>query len=78
VSQLLPVDGYGYIEAPDGHEVYFQKSSVLGNAFGKLTVGSAVSYVEESGEKGPQASTVRLMHPRRNSPAAPPVEAAVR
>jgi cold shock CspA family protein len=65
VSQLFPVDEYGYIEAEDGHEVYFQKSSVLKNAFDRLTVDSAVSFVEEHGEKGPQASTVKLLHPRR-------------
>lgn len=65
VSQLFPIDLYGYIEAEDGHEVYFQKSSVLKDAFDRLTVGSAVSFVEEPGEKGPQASTVRLAHPRR-------------
>jgi cold shock CspA family protein len=65
ISQLFPVDEYGYIEADDGHEVYFQKSSVLKDAFDRLSVGSAVSFVEEPGEKGPQASTVKVLHPRR-------------
>ena len=65
VSQLFPVDEYGYIEAEDGHEVYFQKSSVLKDAFDRLAVDSAVSFVEEPGDKGPQASTVKLLHPRR-------------
>ena len=60
VVQLFPIDEYGYIEAEDGHEVYFQKSSVLKNAFDRLAVGSTVSFVEEPGEKGPQASTVKL------------------
>lgn len=68
VVRLFPIDEYGYIEAEDGHEVYFQKSSVLKNAFDRLTVGSAVSFVEEPGEKGPQASTVKLLHPRRARP----------
>lgn len=65
VSQLFPIDEYGYIEADAGHEVYFQKTSVLKDAFEELSVGSAVSFVEEPGEKGPQASTVRLLQPRR-------------
>jgi cold shock CspA family protein/ribosome-associated translation inhibitor RaiA len=65
VSQLFPIDEYGYIEAEDGHAVYFQRTSVLNDAFGRLAVDSAVSFVEEQGEKGPQASTVRLLHPRR-------------
>jgi cold shock CspA family protein len=65
VLQLLPIDEYGYIEAEDGHHVYFQKSSVLKDAFDRLAVGSAVSFVEEPGAKRPQASTVKLLHPRR-------------
>jgi len=73
ISQLFPVDEYGYIEAEDGHEVYFQKSSVLKDAFDQLTVGATVSFVEEPGDKGPQASTVRVPHLRRlhRSHAAP-------
>jgi cold shock CspA family protein/ribosome-associated translation inhibitor RaiA len=65
IVRLFPVDEYGYIQAEDGHDVYFQKSSVLKNAFARLTVGSTVSFAEEPGEKGPQASTVKLVHPRR-------------
>jgi cold shock CspA family protein len=65
ISQLSPIDEYGFIEAEDGHEVYFQRSSVLKDAFHRLVVGTEVSFVEERGDKGPQASTVRLLHPRR-------------
>lgn len=74
VSQLLPVDQYGVIKADDGHEVYFQKTAVLGDAFDRLAVGTSVSFVEEAGEKGPQASTVKLLHPRR-ARRAPPTSA---
>jgi cold shock CspA family protein len=65
IAELFPESGYGYIEAEDGHRVYFQASSVLKGAFARLRVGRAVSFVEESGEKGPQASTVKVLHPRR-------------
>jgi cold shock CspA family protein/ribosome-associated translation inhibitor RaiA len=78
VSQLFPIDEYGYIEADDGHEVYFQKRSVLKDAFDMLAVGSAVSFVEERGEKGPQASTVKLLHPRRVHHRASHVTAGAR
>ena len=74
VVQLFPVDEYGYIEAADGHEVYFQKSSVLKDAFDRLAVGSTVSFVEEPGEKGPQAArSSSCMHAVDDShpPAAP-------
>lgn len=60
VTHLDPAGEYGFIEAGDGHEVYFHKNSVLDDAFGRLSIGSRVTYFEESGEKGPQASTVKL------------------
>jgi cold shock CspA family protein len=56
---------FSYFRAEDGHEVYFQKSSVLKGTFDRLKVGSVVSFAEEAGDKGPQASTVRLVHPKR-------------
>ena len=61
VATLFPDKGYGFIETSDGYEVYFHQHSVLNNAFDELEVGSEVSFVEEEGEQGPQASTVRLM-----------------
>jgi cold shock CspA family protein len=72
VSQLFPLDEYGYIEDREGREIYFQKTSVLSRGFNNLTVGSEVSFVEELGKKGLQASTVRLLHPRRARKAARP------
>jgi cold shock CspA family protein/ribosome-associated translation inhibitor RaiA len=50
--------GYGFLQASDGHKVYFHRNSVLNNRFADLRVGGAVSFVEEEGESGPQASTV--------------------
>jgi cold shock CspA family protein/ribosome-associated translation inhibitor RaiA len=61
VAKLFPDEGYGFIETADGYEVYFHQHSVLDNAFDELELGSEVSFVEEEGERGPQASTVRLM-----------------
>jgi ribosomal subunit interface protein len=60
VVRLFPDRGYGFLEAEDGHEVYFQASSVLDDAFGQLSVGSVVRYHEEMGENGPQASSVAI------------------
>lgn len=51
----------GWLVTPDGHEVYFHANAVLDDAFSRLDVGSTVAFVEELGEKGPQASTVRLL-----------------
>jgi ribosomal subunit interface protein len=61
VSQLFPDEDYGFIETPDGREIYFRRKSVLHDAFQRLHVGTEVTFVEEAGEKGPQASTVKLV-----------------
>ncbi len=61
VSKLCPDEGYGFLETPDGREVYFHRHSVLHEAFHDLHVGTEVAFVEEEGENGPQASTVRLV-----------------
>jgi len=60
VSKLLPGEGYGFLTTPDGREIYFHERSVLNRGFRRLKVGSEVRFVEEQGEKGPQASTVRI------------------
>ncbi len=72
VTKLFPAEGYGYIETPDGREIYFHANSVLNNRFKSLKLGSKVAFTEEPGEKGPQASTVRLITQARVSAAPPP------
>jgi cold shock CspA family protein len=59
VVRLRPEEGW--IETPDGREVYFHARSVLEQRFKDLQEGSRVAFVEEKGEKGPQASTVRAL-----------------
>jgi ribosomal subunit interface protein len=60
VSKLWSYEGYGFLATPAGSEVYFHRNSVLHHAFDRLKIGSAVRFVEEAGERGPQASTVTL------------------
>lgn len=60
IKQLFPEEEYGFIETIDGREVYFHGNSVIGENFDHLKVGDEVTFVEEAGEKGPQASTVRM------------------
>jgi cold shock CspA family protein len=59
VSQLFPKEGYGFLTTPDGREIYFHRHSVLHDEFDQLQIGTEVTFVEEEGKKGPQASTVR-------------------
>ena len=74
VSKLLPIQHYGYLETQDGREIYFHANSVLNDRFKDLKVGSRVSFVEEAGEKGPQASTVHFIRRARAVTGLPPVE----
>jgi len=60
VTKLFPEEDYGFLETPDGREIYFHKNSVLQPGFDQLEVGTEVHFTEAAGEKGPQASTVRL------------------
>jgi cold shock CspA family protein/ribosome-associated translation inhibitor RaiA len=59
VSKLVPEEGFGFIQTPDGRELYFHRNSVLRQGFDQLEVGTEVTFVEEEGKKGPQASTVK-------------------
>ena len=61
VARLDPSGEFGFLESSDGHEVYFHRNSVVDDAFSHLAVGTRVTFAEEEGEKGSQASTVKLM-----------------
>lgn len=63
VSRLLAREGFGFITADDGHELYFHRNSVPDGGFDRLAVGTEVRLVEVEGERGPQASTVVAVGP---------------
>ncbi len=50
--------GCGFIERPQGGDVFVHFSSVRGTGFKKLTEGQSVDYIVTEGEKGPQAQDV--------------------
>lgn len=61
IIRLDPTGEFGFLETADSREIYFHRNSVLDGAFARLSIGSRVAFTEEPGEKGPQASTVRLL-----------------
>ena len=61
MARLFPEDGYGFLRTLDDREIFFHRNSVVNGEFKRLAVGTEVSFVEELGEKGPQASTVKLV-----------------
>jgi cold shock CspA family protein len=54
-------DMFGFLETPDGRDIYFHRNSVVNDAFSQLLPGARVTYCEATGEKGAQASTVKLL-----------------
>ncbi len=61
VVKIVPEKDYGIIETPDGREIYFHRNSLVDGVLEKLEIGTEVRFTEEMGEKGPQASTVRIV-----------------
>jgi cold shock CspA family protein len=58
VKKLMAEEGYGFLEAADGREIYFHRNSVEEPGFDALKPGAPVRYSEEEGREGPQASRV--------------------
>ena len=61
VVRLFGYEGYGFVELPDGQEIYFHRNSVIDDGFDGLEVGHEVRLEIAEGEsaQGPQATTVR-------------------
>lgn len=64
IYSLSPDEGFGRIETSDGRDIYFHKNSLINADFDKLKVGDEVRFAEEEGDKGPQASTVKIVKSR--------------
>lgn len=64
VASIDPSGGFGFLETDDGQKIYFHRNSAL-DGMPALSVGARVTFVEEIGDKGPQASTVKLMGKHR-------------
>lgn len=60
VAKLFSEEGFGFLETDDGREIYFHRNSVLEPGFARLEVDTEVTFAEEQGVNGPQASTVKF------------------
>lgn len=50
IVRLNVADGYGYIETPDGSEVFFSRENVVSPSFERLQVGTEVQFLLEPGK----------------------------
>lgn len=64
VESYDPDGGFGFIRADDGRVIYFHRNSLIG-AGSALRAGARVSFAEEEGDKGPQATTVKALGKHR-------------
>jgi cold shock CspA family protein len=61
ISKIFPEAGYGFIQGFGTEEIYFHRNSVI-DGFDNLETGMDVRFEMEDGNKGPQASTVKIVH----------------
>jgi len=60
ILRVFPEKDFGFLASPDGLEVYFHANAVKKGHFASLYPGQAVKFAMEEGEKGPQATWVRV------------------
>ena len=60
VARLLTDEGYGFIVTADGREFYFSRENVVHPGFDDLQPGTAVQFIEELADSGPQAKRVSV------------------
>lgn len=61
IRDIFPDQSFGFIESSDGREIYFHEHSVPHEKFESLSIGAEVSFTEENGIEGPQASNIKLI-----------------
>lgn len=65
VREVYPADRFGFLRTIDNREIYFHANSLQNKTIDDLKVGAAVRYVEETGDKGPKATTVHVVESGR-------------
>jgi cold shock protein len=50
--------GYGFIQAPEGNEVFVHFSAISGNGFRTLSEGEEVEFEIQESDRGPRAANV--------------------
>ena len=62
IRKLSPFESYGFIVSQDAREIYFHENALKDVSLDSLSEGDEVMYAESEGDKGPQATWVRVGH----------------
>jgi CspA family cold shock protein len=63
IKKLISDKGFGFVEDRAGKEWFFHRSAA-GDQFDRMREGTAVTFTEGQGPKGPRADNVRLAEVR--------------
>ncbi len=61
VKWFSPEKGFGFITQTDGPDVFVHFSAIEGDGYRNLEEGQNVEFEVTQGDKGPQASSVRVV-----------------
>lgn len=61
ITQIFPLQGYGFIKTADGRDVYFHRNAFSDHDYAAADVGTPVWFSEEDGDDGPQAIHVEVV-----------------
>jgi len=60
IQKISPHKSYGFIVSQDARDIYFHENALKDISMDSLNEGDEVMYGESQGDKGPQASWVRI------------------
>ena len=58
VSRIFRSEGFGFLETPEGEELYFSSDNLASPSFRSLEEGMEVQFIEEAGDEGLQAKRI--------------------
>jgi ribosomal subunit interface protein len=58
IARISHREGFGFISAQDGTELYFHRDNVVSPRFDRLREGDEVKFVEAPAQEGPQAKRI--------------------
>lgn len=61
ITKIFHQEGFGFLMTNNGREYYFAENSLINENFTHLEVGQKVKFLGESGEKGPQATSMTVL-----------------